>query len=305
VEQKASFQAKPSAVYERDRQSILAMAGNFRVRFDFRETASFVAGYKPIDPKTSGGYESVRVVDDRPGLIVLQHILVVGEGKDAAVVKHWRQDWVYQPKTVLNYVASGEWKLTPVNAADRTGAWSQTVWQTDDSPRYGGIGQWRYDHGVARWTSDATLRPLARRDAVRHPVYDSYEGVNRHALTPTGWIHEQDNAKIGVQAGKRVTFVHETVLNTYVRSTEFSAKPADDYWAATKEYWSAVRTEWSGKIIRDRGVRVAEEAENGSVTGPRLMELADEIAEGKTSTAKAIAEARQTISTGSSRLAAK
>ena len=48
---------------------------------------------------------------------------------------------------------------------------------------------------MARWTSDETRRPLARRDAVRHPVYDHYLGVNRHALTPDGWVHEQDNAK--------------------------------------------------------------------------------------------------------------
>jgi hypothetical protein len=304
AETSASVRSKPSATFERDRQAILGMVGDFKVRFDFRETASFVAGYKPIDPKVSGGYESVRVVEEKPGLISLQHILVVGEGKDAALVKHWRQDWVYQPTTVLNYVRSGEWKLTPVAAADRAGAWSQTVWQTDDSPRYGGVGHWVYDGGVARWTSDATLRPLARRDAVRHPVYDSYAGVNRHAITPTGWVHEQDNAKMGLKDGKRVTFVHETVLNTYTRTTEFSAKPADDYWAKTKDYWAAVRATWNAAITRDKGVRVTEEAENGSVTGPRLMDLADDIADGKITTDKAIADARQTINSPA-RFAAK
>jgi hypothetical protein len=42
-------------------------------------------------------------------------------------------------------------------------------------------------------------------------------------------------------------------------------------------------------------VRVTEEAQAGSVTGPKLMGLADEIAEGKTETAKAAAEARALI----------
>ena len=42
---------------EKDRQSILAMAGDYRVRFDMRETVPFVADYKPLEPKKSGGHE--------------------------------------------------------------------------------------------------------------------------------------------------------------------------------------------------------------------------------------------------------
>ena len=40
---------------------------------------------------------------------------------------------------------------------------------------------------------------------------------------------------------------------------------------------------------------MTEEAQAGSVTGPRLMGLADEIATGKISEAKAVAEARALI----------
>jgi hypothetical protein len=199
---------------------------------------------------------------------------------------------------VLTYKGRGRWVLEPVAAADRADAWSQTVWQTDDSPRYGGVGRWTYDDGVARWMSQPTPRPLARRDAVRHPVYDRYVGTNRHALTPVGWVHEQDNAKIGAKDGQSVTFVHEVVLNTYSRSDKFPVKAADDYWAATKAYWASVRAAWDEAIARGQGVTVAEEAQNGSVTGPKLMELADAIVAGKTSTDKAVAEARALIASG-------
>lgn len=281
---------------EEDRKSILAMAGDYKVRFDMRETVPFVADYKPLDPKRSGGHEVVRVIEDRGDFISLQHMLVVeGEDKTPVVVKHWRQDWVYEPAKVVVYEAAGRWTLKAVPGDKRKGAWSQTVWQTDDSPRYGGVGKWVYDHGVARWQSDETLRPLARRDAIRHPAYTWYVGVNRHALTPTGWVHEQDNAKVGVRDGKPVTYVHEVVVNTYDRFSGYDVAAADTYWAKTKGYWANVRKAWDKAITTDGGVRVTEEAQAGSVTGPKLMGLADEIAEGKTDAAKASAEAKALI----------
>jgi hypothetical protein len=282
----------PSA---RDRQSILAMAGNYRVRFDFRETTPFVDDYNPIESKITAGFEAVRVIEDRPGRISLQHLLVVEDDGKPFVVKHWRQDWVWEPATVLVYTAANQWKLRTVPAAERKGAWSQTVWQTDDSPRYGGVGRWVYSDGVARWTSDETRRPLARRDAIRKPPYGWYMGTNRHALTPEGWVHEQDNAKVGLRAGKPTTFVHETVTNTYSRSDRFQARAADAYWEKTKGYWAEVRATWDRTIARNGGVRVTEEADNGTVIGPKLMDLADDIADGKIDTAKALAEARTAI----------
>ena len=291
--------ARADTNQQRDRQAILGMAGNFRVRFDFRETTPFVAGYVPIDDKVSGGYESVRVIEDSPTRISLQHILVVDDHGKSIVVKHWRQDWTYQPTEVLTYQASGKWALTPVSAAERAGAWSQTVWQTDDSPRYGAVGRWAYDNGVSRWMSGATLRPLARRDAVRHPAYGLYVGTNRHALTPEGWVQEQDNAKVGLKDGQPVTFVHEVVTNTYTRNEGFPVKAADDYWAATKDYWAAVRAAWDEAAAKGRGVKVTEEAQNGSVTGPKLMGLAEDIQAGKTTTAKAVAEAKALIAAAS------
>lgn len=169
------------------------------------------------------------------------------------------------------------------------------MWQTDDSPRYGGIGRWQYQHGVSSWQSDPTLRPLARRDAVRHPVYDRYLGTNRHALTPNGWVHEQDNAKQGLREGQRVTFVHEVVINSYVSAPQAAVTAVDEYWNSTQQYWSVVRERWAEVIRQQGGVRVEEEAENGSRTGPRLMSLARRIADGALDTAEAVAAAKKEI----------
>lgn len=289
----ASVAAQSStAAYEKDRQSILAMAGEYKVKFDFRETTSFRADYTPIEPKVSGGDEVVRVIADTGKFISLQHLLVVTHEGKTMVIKHWRQDWTYEPAKVLTYAGPNRWTLTNVSSADRRGAWSQTVWQTDDSPRYGAVGRWNYETGAAVWASNTTLRPLARRDAVRNPPYDRYSGVNRHAITPAGWVHEQDNAKIGLVNGALATFVHEDVTNTYVKFKDYDVAAADTYWAKTKDYWAAVRGMWDAEIARGNGVYVTEQASAGSATGPALMGYADDIVTGEMTTQAAIVEAR-------------
>lgn len=281
--------------FERDRAAILAQAGQFRVRFEMRETVSFLEDYDPLEEKLSGGSEIVRVIRDEGDQISLQHILVMEHDGKAVVVKHWRQDWVYQPLNVLTYAGPDAWRLIPVSDAERTGAWSQTVWQTDDSPRYGGVGRWTYQNGLSEWTSGPTWRPLARRDAVRNPVYDRYLGTNRHILTPSGWVHIQDNIKIAepaVPGGELRAVVQEDVVNTYERSTSWSTRPGDDYWAATRDYWAEVRAFWDAAIASGQGLTLEEEATTGVVTGPPLMDLAARIASGELDTGAAVEQAR-------------
>ena len=289
------------ARFEQDRQSILAQQGQFTVRFDFQENVAFHEGYEIIEPKISGGNEIVRLVEDTGDRISLQHILVMEHDGQSIVIKHWRQDWIYQPATVLTYAGPNRWVLTPVPEAERTGAWSQTVWQTDDSPRYGGVGRWTHENGLNQWTSGPTWRPLARRDAVRHPVYDRYLGTNRHALTPAGWVHIQDNLKQGLVDGQLTAIVQEDVINTYDRSTSYSPKAGDDYWAATQDYWAAIRDAWDATIADDGRVYVEEEAQTGVVTGPPLMDLAQKIQDGEITSAAAITEGRRVIETATQR----
>ncbi|RZJ97783.1 MAG: hypothetical protein EON88_02180 [Brevundimonas sp.] len=294
----------PASAFERDRQSILAQAGQFRVHFDMRENVSFSPDYDPMEEKLSGGAEIVRVVYDHGDRISLQHILVMEHEGQSFVIKHWRHDWVYQPATVLTYTGPNQWTLTPVPEAERAGAWSQTVWQTDDSPRYGGVGRWSYENGVSMWTSNATWRPLARRDAVRSPVYDRYLGVNRHALRPDGWVHLQDNMKMAAPAtpgGAPVAIVQEDVINTYDRTTGYDPAPGDVYWAATKDYWAGVRDLWDAVITAQGGVHVQEEAQTGVVTGTPLMDLAEKVQAGELTTEAAVAQARTIIAEATTR----
>lgn len=281
--------------FERDRADILAMAGNFRVRFDMQESTRWDPDYTPLEAKTSGGHEVVRVIEDTGRKIVLQHMLVAEHDGQTFVIKHWRQDWEYEPAKVLVYSDRNIWEFEDVPERMRTGRWSQTVWQVDDSPRYGGWGQFETQGGIRRWRSNWTWRPLARRDAVRSPVYDRYYAINRHQNGPEGWIHWQDNTKMASKGDELVPIVQEYVLNTYTRFDDYDVKAADDYWAATSEYWAAVRSEWDQVAQAKGGIRITEEAQTGTVISARLLGMADEVQDGAKSAADAIADARRLI----------
>ena len=290
------------AAFQADRETILSMAGDFAVTFDMQESTSWMEGYEPIDRKVSGGYESVRVIEDTGTKIVLQHLLVVGSKEDPYVVKHWRQDWEYEPEQILTFSGGDTWELTDVPEAMRAGRWSQTVYQVDDSPRYAGWGEWQVTNGVKRWRSNWTMRPLARRDDIRDPIYDRYKGINRHQITPKGWIHWQDNTKMMPAkdgSGELVPVVQEYVLNTYERFDDYNVAAADEYWAKTKDYWAAIRAKWDEVKRANGGIKIEQAANEGnSSIGSELLQIADAIKKGETSSDDATAQALAKIEAG-------
>lgn len=237
--------ASASSSFECDRRSILAMAGEYRVRFAFDETAALAPGYVPHAAQRSGGTELVVVIADDGNAISLQHILVLG--KEHAVVKHWRQDWRYEPATVLRYRGNGRFESEMISDAQRRGAWSQTVYEVDDAPRYGGIGRWRHDIGTDAWESDRTWRPLPRRDYSKRKDYQALEVVNRHTLTPAGWVHEQDNTKLVLEAGGTHAIAREHGINTYAHVADYDFSAGRDYWRRASSFWADVRTRWAAR----------------------------------------------------------
>lgn len=234
----------PSANFERDRQSILAMAGDYSVTFDFRETVPLKAGYKPKDAYITHAQEIVRVIEDRGDYISLQHILLVG-GEEKFPVKHWRQDWQFEPASITRFVGGNGWENVTLTEAESAGQWAQFVYQVDDGPRYAGLGAWRYDSGFAEWASDPSWRPLPRRDATKRTDYHAIEAVNRHAITPDGWVHEQDNTKLILMGDAPQALVREVGVNTYVHADDLQSDVALTYWEKTKDLWETVRSEWT------------------------------------------------------------
>lgn len=288
--------ASPAAkaeTFEADRAAILAMAGAFEVTFDFRETVAVAPGYALKDPYRTGAKEVIRVIADEGRFISLQHLLIVGKDKPM-VVKHWRQDWVYEPTDVTIYKGAGVWSREPVSAADRKAAWSQTVYQVDDSPRYGGVARWRHEEDASTWASNRVWRPLPRRDATKRDDYDVVECVNRHTILAWGWAQEEDNAKRALVEGEPYTLAREVGVNSYVKSKDVRAEVADAYWAQTKGFWAEVRAAWAALDSGGASYFIEDDPEGARLYMP-LLALADALAKGDKSEAEAVAEARKTI----------
>lgn len=248
-----------SSAQERDRRAILAMRGDHRVDFHFMETVRLGAGYERHDDKTTGGYEAVRVIENAPDRIVLQHLLVMPSGH---VIKHWRQDWTFEAATRFEFVADQTWTVTEIPAEKTTGAWTQCVYEVSDAPRYCGTGKWNHRYGVSTWTSDRSWRPLPRREYTKRDDYNAINAENRHTVTPNGWTHEQDNTKTARDGRETsATLVREFGFNDYRTVEDYDFSPADDYWARTGAYWADVRDAWAARLQPGSTLRIDTEVD--------------------------------------------
>lgn len=290
---KSELSSKQNAPSKQDRQAILAMAGNYKVTFDFTETVSFVQGYEKKKPYVTGATEIVRVIKNQPGFISLQHILLVGE-EHQIPIKHWRQDWIYEPESIHEFVGFNSWQKRDLNQQERQGKWAQVVYQVDDSPRYAGLANWQHDNGVAQWASEVNMRPLPRRDMTKRDDYDAILAVNRHAVTPDGWVHEQDNSKLILRSQTPELLVREIGINTYVRDDQIAFTVADDYWHLTKDYWQAVRDKWSEVETNNPYFSLTIQGEPTELYMP-MLEYAGYVKDGKMDLVEAIKKAHQTI----------
>ncbi len=258
-----------------DRQAILAMQGNYKVSFNFKETVALKAGYALKAPKSSGAHEIVRLIRDDPGYISLQHILVVGSDEKHPV-KHWRQDWIYEPDYIYTFVGFNSWKKQMLSPAERQGKWAQLVYQVDDSPRYAALSEWKHENGVSAWTSPPNMRPLPRRDMTIRDDYQAILAVNRHAITPDGWVHEQDNTKLILTGDNPQALVREVGVNHYQRFDDFAISIGEDYWADTQDYWSGVRDIWTGIQNKNSAFGLTLQGETTALY-MALMDMTDKI----------------------------
>ncbi|MEM9705885.1 MAG: DUF6607 family protein [Pseudomonadota bacterium] len=279
--------------FERDRQAILAMIGNHTVKFEFTETVAFADGYVPKEPYLSGANEVVVLVEDAGDFISLQHILVVGYKGEVFPIKHWRQDWRYEPKQVLTFIGGNAWEMRKVARSESRGKWSQTVYQTDDSPRYGAVGDWLHNAGLSQWVPPAEWRPLPRRDMTTRDDYHAVDAVNIHAITPDGWAHEQSNLKLALNRGE-TALVREVGVNTYNRDDNFETAVATEYWEATKTYWSAVREIWREFETPGEQFALTLKGEPAELYSP-VMGYAEEMQNGDKTFDEAVQAARTTI----------
>ena len=271
--------AAPTADIAADRKAILAMQGEYTVDFAFDETVLLQPGYERASAQRTGGDEAVVVVEDVPGRIVLQHILV--DAKSGHVTKHWRQDWIYEATSRFDFSAEQTWTVHPIAADASRGAWTQCVYEVSDAPRYCGTGRWVHAGGISTWTGDSGWRPLPRREYTKRSDYNAVEMVNRHTITPGGWTHEQFNTKVLRKPdGSRVELAREFGFNDYRKTTEIDVKPVYRYWAATSGYWAKVRERWAGFLSKPSGLHLKTKIDGMAMIIP-LFTQAGQLEQGK------------------------
>ena len=277
--------------FERDRRAILAMAGGYRTTFDFLETVGFTPGFKPSRPYQSWATEYIHVVEDSGTFIRLQHLIVMfvadrdGKVQGPFVQKHWRQDWRYEDTDLHVFIGGNRWVRQTKTAGEVRGLWSQAVFQVDDSPRYESLGEWEHYGTYSAWTSGRTARPLPRREATVRSDYQILEGTNRHTLTPTGWVQEEDNLKLvldeqGQPAPDMPYLAREVGVARYEHVVGFDFSAGGEYWQRTGAFWRDVRAAWDAVYAERDSFEYLEEVDGQEMFVP-LFEHAERLAGGE------------------------
>ena len=223
---------------KKDIASIKQMCGCFEITFEFSETFIYSKDslYQPSKNKTDRGLEWAQLVVDEKDRITIQHILQVGDSSDPYIVKHWRQDWLYQNQEFYHYDGDNNWKYVKLPKQDVKGQWTQKVFQVDDSPRYEGSSSWVHIDGKSYW-ENYTDAPLPRRERTIRSDYNVLNRGNRHEIKEIGWVHDQNNKKIVRSENKDLVIAMEKGYNTYKRVEDEKCSGASDWWEENKEKW--------------------------------------------------------------------
>ncbi len=217
------------------------MCGCFEIDFDYTETFSPDTNYEfHKDYHAHAAAEYAFVVEETKDKIVIQHLLVIN---DSMIIKHWRQDWIYENTDLLEYDADFKWTYVKKSKEEVQGQWTQKVYQVDDSPRYQGSATWVHVDGRHFWESKSDS-PLPRREYSKRSDYNVLNRGNRHEVTDYGWLHEQDNVKVVRNTSGDKILAHEKGLNKYKSQDESKCQAAIDWWQKNEKNWGLVRAEW-------------------------------------------------------------
>lgn len=259
-----AFSVNAQGKKKQDRQAIKEMCGCFEVTFNFAETFNYSddPNYKPSKNKVSKGLEWGQLVTDEKDKISIQHLLIIGPPNRKMIVKHWRQDWLYQNTDFYIFNGDNVWNFEQKSKSDVKKQWTQKVYQVDDSPRYEGSGSWVHVDGKSYW-ENTTTAPLPRREYTKRSDYNVTMRGNRHEITNFGWVHDQDNDKIIRAAGNEdLIIAKEKGYNTYVKVGESMCKAAQDWWAKKYDKWATVRSKWDEVYGRNTMLTLEKKVDN-------------------------------------------
>ena len=249
---------------KQEQDAIKNMCGCYEVTFNFAETFNYSQDslYKPSETKVDKGLEWAQLVEDSDNKISIQHLLQVGSPESPYILKHWRQDWLFENTDFYMYNGDNKWTYVSKPKKEVKNQWTQKVYQVDDSPRYEGSATWVHVDGKSFW-ENSTTAPLPRREYTKRSDYNITLRGNRHEITNTGWVHDQDNDKVLREEGKEdVTLAKEKGYNTYVKVDDSKCQAAQDWWKANSAKWVKVRTKWESVFARHQDLALQVKVDN-------------------------------------------
>jgi len=264
-----SIQTNAQRKKVKDQNAIKSMCGCYEVGFNFAETFQYSkdSSYTPSKIKHDKALEWVQLVEDKKNKIVMQHLLIVGRPSKKIVIKHWRQDWVYENTKLYTYNANNKWLFNNLPKKSVRGQWSQKVYQVDDSPRYEGTATWIHADGKSYW-ENTTDAPLPRREYTKRSDYNVTVRTNKHIITNEGWVHDQDNDKVVREKGQKdIILAQEKGYNTYKKVDDNKCKAAQDWWAKNKSSWSIVRAKWDLVFQNGQDIQLEKKVANKPLYG--------------------------------------
>jgi hypothetical protein len=242
-----------------DKATLSQLCGCFDVKFMYAETFAADTGYRYHERETiNGGIEYVVPIELTDKKAVLQHLLVIN---DSVIVKHWREDWVYENPVQWIYKGNHQWEQTQLSAEAVKGKWMQTVWEVSDAPRYQGYSQFVSLDNKIIW-QNTTDAPLPRREYTIRNDYNILKRTNRLNITPDGYVHEQDNQKIVRANGIDKLLVEEKGINSYKRVDITKCDAGKKYWQQYSAYWLEVRKVWYDYLATHSTIELKTEIEN-------------------------------------------
>lgn len=242
-----------------DEKAIKAMCGCYEIKFNFAETFKYpkdTANYKASKVKHETALEWAELIEDEPGKKSIQHLLIVGKGM---IVKHWRQDWLFENTKFYDYNGFEDWKFKTVSKNKVAGQWTQSVFEVDDKPRYTGSSTWLHVDGRTFW-ENTTNAPLPRREYTQRSDYNITKRTNVHEIVKNGWIHDQDNDKIiRDEKGNDYLLAQEKGHNTYTKVDDSKCEAAQKWWKENKEFWKKVRAKWDVEFAKNKDIKLLKE----------------------------------------------
>lgn len=232
-----------------DVEALKNLCGCFEVDFKYAETFSPVKDYEFHDRYNASALELSLPIEVSKNKFVIQHLLIVN---DSTIIKHWREDWLFENPNLLQFEGDNKWSKITADAKEVKGTWTQKVYGTTDEPRYEGLATWTHADGVSQWQNRADS-PLPRREYTKRKDYNIMTRGNRILIDENGYTHEQDNDKIKREGKDRTLIASEKGYNIYTKTDASKCKAAEAWWEKNQAFWQDVNKAWEEVIASKKG----------------------------------------------------